>query len=43
MMPSATFDTLARLVLVPFATFDALGTPMLAEQVMCLNRFAFCI
>jgi hypothetical protein len=43
MMPSATFDTLARPVLVHSATFDALATPQLPEEVMYLNRFAFCI
>jgi hypothetical protein len=41
MMPSTTFDTLARPVLVHSAAFDALATPLLPEEVMYLNRVAF--
>jgi hypothetical protein len=40
-MPSATFDTLSRPVLVHSAAFDALATPLLPEQVMYLNRVSF--
>jgi hypothetical protein len=43
LMPSATFDTLARPVLVHSAAFDALATPLLPEEFMYLNRVAFCI
>jgi hypothetical protein len=43
LMPSTTFDTLARPVLVRSATFDALDTPLLPEEVMYLNRFSFFI
>jgi hypothetical protein len=42
-MPSATFDTLTIYVLVRSATFDALATPLLPEEVMYLNIFAFFI
>jgi hypothetical protein len=42
-MPSATFDALATPVLVHSAAFDALATPLLPEEVMYLNRVAFCI
>jgi hypothetical protein len=42
-MPSATFDTLVRPMLVHSTTFDALTTPQLPEEVMYLNRFSFCI
>jgi hypothetical protein len=43
LMPSAAFDTLARPILVHSAAFDALATPLLPEEVMYLNRVAFCI
>jgi hypothetical protein len=43
LMPSATFDTLARLVLVHSAAFYALATPLLPEEVMYLNRVSFFI
>jgi hypothetical protein len=43
LIPFAAFDTLSRLVLVHSATFDALATPLLPEEVMYLNRVAFFI
>jgi len=43
LMPSATFDTLARPLSLRFASFDALSTPLLPEEVIYLNRFSFCI
>jgi hypothetical protein len=40
-MPSTTFDTLARPVLVHSAAFDALATPLLPEKVMYLKKSYF--
>jgi hypothetical protein len=42
-MPSPTFDTLARPVLVHSVAFDALDTPQLPKKFVYLNKFAFCI
>jgi hypothetical protein len=42
-MPSATFDTLARPMLVHSAIFYALAIPQLPEEVMYPNRFSFFI
>jgi hypothetical protein len=43
LMPSATFDTLTRPVLVHSTTFYALATPLFPKEVMYLNRVTFFI
>jgi hypothetical protein len=42
MMRYATFDTLARPMLMCYATFDTLSRDVLSEEVMYFNKITFC-